>query len=173
MLPKAVEGITPADPSYDRLASLPAAEIATLMGGSGKPSRFVNNLGKLYNKADATGWLPSTDRMLGNLAKGKGGLESLFEGEKAGKGDSESYTMPGYAYGAEPLMLGEASGTMSGMLDAALVGEPLAFQQKYGSEGWGGFLIDKWGSKAMKRAPGKGPAVNEFVTKRLSRAGVR
>jgi len=167
MIPRAVKGLNPSDPSYGMLADLPAAGMATLMGGNGNPSRFVNNLGRLYDRADATGWLPSTQRMTRNLAAGKGGLDTLFQGEKAGPHDTESYTQPGYTYGGEPLMLGEASTTMGGLLDASLVGEPLAFQQKYGSEGWGGFLVDKWGSKAMKRTPGKGKPVNDFVMRHL------
>ncbi len=170
MLPRALPGLTPADPLYGRLADLPAGQIATLMGGQGTPEDIANNLGKLYERAGTQGWLPSTDRLLKNLGRGKG-IETMFEGQKAGPNDMASYAQPGYVYGQEPMPMGEAAYTYGGLLDAALFQEPLATAAKYGVEsgGWGSYLVDKWASKALKKPPGKGTPIYKSVGRKLFR----
>lgn len=173
MLPRVFPGASPAEPAYTTLANLPAAQMALLMGGKGSTQRTVNNLGRLYQRAGTTGGLPSTGRMLGNLQSSKG-IRSIFEGEKAGRGEMESFSVPGYEYGNEPLLLGEAASTYGGLLDAALYNEPAQTQMKYSGTlpgGWGSYLLDRWASKAAKHKPGKGPAVNRFVGRRLFRSG--
>jgi hypothetical protein len=173
MIPRVFPGASPADPTYTELASMPAAQMAMLMGGKGGTQRLTNNLGNLYSRAGSQGWLPSTGRMLGNLQSGKG-VNALFQGEKAGKGDYPSSTVPGYEYGKEPLLLGEATETYGGLLDAALYGENELVQAKYGGTlpgQWVSYLMDKWASKAAKRKPGRGPEINQYVTKRLFRSG--
>lgn len=164
-------GFSPADPTYARLAAMPAAQMAMLAGGySGSPEDLANNLGEVYRDA-ARGDLPSTQKMIGQFTHGKG-VTSLFEGEKAGPHDTESYQAPGYVYGQEPLQMGEAATTAAGLLDAALYGEPLAVQQKYGAltpGSWGSFLIDKGSSRALKKPAGKGIPLNRFVGRRIFR----
>jgi len=107
---------------------------------------------------------------LRGLTRGKG-LESMFQGEKAGKGDYPSSIAPGYTYGKEPMPLGEATSAVGSLLDAALYGEPLNVQAKYGSQpgGWGSYLIDKWASHALKRPAGKGKPVYRAVGRQLLR----
>jgi hypothetical protein len=170
MLPRVFDGFSPADPTYARLAELPAAQLAMLSRGyGGDVEDLANNIGKVYEGA-AAGKLPSTSTMMRNLTTGKG-ITGMFEGETAGPGDQESYTTPGYVYGQEPLPMGEAASTLGGLLDAALYSEPLATRQKYGSQpgGWGSYLIDKGSSKALKRPVGKGKPLNSFVGRRIFR----
>jgi hypothetical protein len=173
MLPRVFKGLTPAQPTYTHLGEMPAGAMARLMGGSGNTSRYVNNLGKLYQRAGQENWLPSTGRMLGNLERGKGGIEDMFQGVKAKKGDYPSTLSPGYVYGKEPLPLGEASSQYGSLLDAALYGEPMTVRSKYGSQtgGWGGYLIDKWGSKALNKPAGKGKPIYKSVGRNLFKSG--
>jgi hypothetical protein len=173
LLPSVFKGLSPAEPLYTNLANMPAGAMARLMGGNGNTSRYVNNLGKLYERAGEENWLPSTGRMLGNLQRGKGGIQDMFQGVKAKKGAYESTIAPGYEYGKEPLPLGEASSQYGSLLDAALYGEPLTVRSKYGSQtgGWGGYLIDKWGSKALKKPAGKGRPIYKSVGRRLFQSG--
>jgi hypothetical protein len=59
------------------------------------------------------------------------------------------------------------------LLDAALSGAPQAMRTKYSSEpgsgGWGAYLIDRWGSKAMKKPAGKAKPTYKSVGRRLFR----
>lgn len=167
LLPEVFPRLTPAAPTYTNLASLPAAGIAQLMGGK-DTGDFVNNLGTLYKRAGTKGWLPGTSSLMRGLATSDM-VDTMFGGVKAGPGDQESYQVPGYVYGQEPLLMGEASTAVGGLLDAALVGEPLAVQQKYGSEGWGGYMIDKWGDRVLKKPVGRGPQANDYVARHLFR----
>ncbi len=169
MLPDVFPGLGPDSPAYAQLAGLPAAQLAMLSNGyKGKPSDLPNALGKVYQKAGSTGALPSTGTLLKNLRTGKG-VDAMFEGQKAGPGDYESYSNPGYVYGAEPLPLGEAATAFGGLLDASLVNLPTLTQSAYGSQpgGYGSYLTDRWASKALKKPAGKGTMVNTYVTKRL------
>ena len=171
LLPHVFKGLSPADPLYNRLAALPAAQMSMLMGGySGSSEDLANNLGNLYEGA-ARGNLPSTGKMIGQLGKSKG-INEMFGGVKAKGGAMESYTSPGYAYGQEPLAMGEAAYTLSGLLDAALYNEPLRTQMKYGGSApgsWGGYLIDKGSSKALGKKAGKGTNLNKYVSRRIFR----
>lgn len=172
MLPRVFGGgFSPANPVYTRLATMPAAQMAMLSGHyKGTPESLANSLGTLYAGA-ARSKLPSTSRMIGQLTHGKG-VTAMFAGEKAGKGDYESYTNPGYVYGAEPLPMGEAASTVAGLLDAALYGEPLSVQLKYNGTtpgSWGSYLIDKGSAKAMKKPAGKGTPLNRWVGRRIFR----
>lgn len=168
MLPRVFPNLSPADPLYGRLASLPVGQWASILG-NGSPQSLANTTGRLYDRA-ASGRTPSTERLLGQLRKGNG-IEDSFEGVKAGKGDYESYLQPGYVSGQEPMPMGEAAYAYGDLLDAALSQEPLLTSQKYGVEsgGWGSFLIDKWASKAMKKPPGAGKPVYRSVGRRLFR----
>ncbi len=170
MLPRVWGGLSGADPAYQRLANLPAAQLAMLSNGyTGTSQSLANTVGRVYNQA-GKGTLPSTGKLVGNLTSSKG-INEMFGGVKAGKGDQESYTNPGYVYGQEPLMLGEAATTLGGLLDASLINEPLTTQAKYGSApgAWGSYLIDKGSSKALKKPAGKGKPLNTYVGKRLFR----
>lgn len=171
MLPRVFGGgFSPAEPLYARLAALPAAQLAMLSGGyGGKASDLANNLGDIYHDA-ARGKLPSTSRMIGQLGKSKG-INQMFSGVKAGPDDYPSSIAPGYAYGQEPLAMGEAASTVGSLLDAALINEPAMTQLKYGSTpgAWGSFLIDKGSSKALKKPAGKGTALNKYVARRIFR----
>lgn len=170
MIPRVFGGLGPDAPAYQNLAELPAAQLAMLSNKyKGTTSSLVNSLGTVYERAGA-GKLPSTQQLLGNLRSSKG-INQMFEGQKAGPGDMESYSVPGYAYGAEPLMLGEAATTYGGLLDAAMINMPALTQEKYSSMpgGYGSYMIDKWASKALKKPAGKGVPINRFVGKRIFR----
>jgi hypothetical protein len=169
MLPRVFPHLTPADPTYARLAALPVGQWAQILG-NGSPQSLANTTGRIYQRAGTTGALPSTDRLLRQLQQG-GGVQDMFQGVKAGPGDYESYMQPGYVSGQEPMPMGEAAYTYGGLLDSALSQEPLLTAQKYGaaSGGWGSFLIDKWASKAMKKAPGKGKPIYKSVGRKLFR----
>jgi hypothetical protein len=100
------------------------------------------------------------------------GINAMFSGQKAGKGDYESTLAPGYAYGQEPLPMGEAAGTMAGLLDAMLINESLPVQAKYSGSmpgSWGSYLIDKGSSKALGKKAGRGVPLNKFVGRRIFR----
>lgn len=168
MIPRVFPGLNPSSPEYNRLKSLPLGSMAMLMGGGGSTQRVAGNLGRLINRAGRSGWLPSTGQMLRNLGSAEG-INEMFKGEKAGKGDMESYTTPGYVYGQEPLPLAEAATTAGTLLDAALVGAPTLTQLKYGSQGWGGYKLDRWASKAMKRKPGRGASANKVASRTILR----
>lgn len=169
MLPRVFPGLTPADPLYGNLAELPVGQWATILG-NGSPQSLANTVGGIYHRAGTTGNLPSTDRLLRSLQRGNG-VEDMIEGVKAGPNDYQSSIAPGYVYGQEPMPMAEAATAYGSLLDAALSQEPLLTAQKYGVEsgGWGSFLVDKWASKAMKRAPGKGTPVYRSVGRRLFR----
>lgn len=168
MLPRVFPNLTPADPLYGRLASLPVGQWAAILG-RGTPQSIANKTGSIYQRA-AAGATPSTTRLLRNLRQG-GGIEDMFEGVKAGPRDSESFAQPGYVYGQEPMPMGEAAYAYGNLLDAALSSEPLLTAEKYGvaSGGWGSYLVDKWASKAMKRKPGRGKPIFRSVGSRLFR----
>jgi hypothetical protein len=168
MLPRVFPNLTPADPLYGRLASLPVGQWASILG-RGTPQSIANQTGRIYERA-AGGALPSTNRLLKNLRQG-GGIEDSFQGVKAGPNDYESFAQPGYQYGAEPMPMGEAAYTYGGLLDSALAQEPLLTAQKYGVEsgGWGSYLVDKWASKAMKKPPGRGKPIYKSVGSKLFR----
>lgn len=169
MLPRVYPGLSAADPAYQRLSELPAAQLAMLTGYKGTPRSLANSVGRIYQRAGA-GDLPSTRKLMKGLTGGKG-IDQMFSGVKAGRGDMASYTSPGYVYGQEPMPMGEAAGTLASLLDAALINEPLRTQQKYGSApgSWGQFLIDKGSMKSMKKPAGKGVPLNKFVGRRLFR----
>ena len=170
LLPKLFPGFSGASPLYQSLADLPAAQLGMLRGNwKGTPSSTVNAIGSVYEKIGKDSWFPSADKMLGNLAKPGKGIEEMFGGVKAGRGDQESYTAPGYQYGMEPLNASYAADQYGALLDAALL--PLASETaaKYGSEGYGGWLIDKWGSKALKKPAGKGKPIYASVGRKLMR----
>lgn len=170
LLPRVWGGLNPSNPSYARLAAIPAGEMALLLG-RGTPKSTVNQVGRIYQGAGATGALPSTGKLLKGFTKGKGTADMIM-GVKAGKGDTPSYSAPGYAYGQEPMPMGTAATTTGNLLDAALYGEPLNVAAKYGASvpgSWGSYLIDKWASRALKRPAGKGPAPTRYVGRRLTR----
>ena len=169
MLPRVFKGLTPASPLYTSLSQIPAGEMALIMS-KGTPQAIANKLGKTYKAAGTTGELPTTGQLLKNLSKGKG-VEDMFQGVKAKKGDYESTLAPGYAYGQEPMSMADATSRYGSLLDAALYEEPLATRQKYSSEpgGWGSYLIDKWASKAMKKPAGSGKPIYKYVGRRLFR----
>ena len=169
MLPRVWGGLNPSDPTYTNLAGIPAGQMALLIG-KGTPQSIANKVGKIYHGAGATGALPSTDKLLKGFTSGKG-IEDMFQGVKAHGNDYESFYAPGYVSGQEPMGMGEAATTAGGLLDAALYGEPLTVQAKYGSQpgGWGGFMIDKWAAKAAKKPAGKGAPVYKSVGRKLFR----
>lgn len=168
MLPRVFPRLTPADPLYGNLAALPVGQWATILG-RGTPQSIANTTGRLYQRA-AGGAVPSTGRLLSQLRQGKG-VEDMFQGVKAGKGDYESFLQPGYVSGQEPMPMGEAAYTYGGLLDAALSQEPALTASKYGvaSGGWGSYLVDRWASKAMKKPPGKGKPIYRSVGSKLFR----
>jgi hypothetical protein len=167
MIPRVFPGLTPASPVYESLSNIPTYQMGLMTAkGKGGLQSVVNSMGRVVKNAGMTGALPSTGQLLQGLKNGPA-VNELFKGQKAGKGDTESYTVPGYEYGNEPLLLGSAAEAYAPMLDAALYGEPLMSQEKYGSEGWGGYQMDRWASKAVNRKPGKGPEINKWVTNRL------
>lgn len=169
MLPRVFKGLTPASPLYTNLSKIPAGEMALIMS-KGTPQAIANKLGKTYKSAGTTGDLPTTQDLLKNLQRGKG-VQDMFQGVKAKKGDYPSSIAPGYAYGQEPMSMAESASRYGSLLDAALYEEPLATRQKYSSEpgGWGSYLIDKWSSKAMKKPAGKGAPIYKYVGRRLFR----
>jgi hypothetical protein len=161
------KGLDPSNPTYTNLAELPAGAWAEILG-KGSVQSTTNKLGKIYKGAGTTGDIPSTGELLKNLTKGRG-VEDTFQGVKAKKGDYPSSIAPGYAYGQEPLPMGEATSQYGTLLDAALYGSPEAMRAKYSSQagGWGGYLIDKWASKAMKKPAGAGKPIYKYVGRRL------
>lgn len=165
MLGRALKGVPGASPLYERASEIPAYTWAQLSkrNFSGSPKSIANSLGRTYANF-GKGKIPSTDTMLKNLAhpKSGGGIDQMFNGVK------DKSTESGYAYGQEPMPAGEQAYTYAPMLDAALSATlPTATAAKYGSEGYGGFLLDKATLKVMKKPPGKGPSVNQRVGKKL------
>ena len=171
MLPTVFPGLGPDTPAYQRMAGLPGCtnRHALSNGYGGSTEDLANNLGTVYDRFGA-GKLPSTGTMMRNLRTGKG-IDQMFQGQKAGPGDMESYSVPGYSYGQEPLMLGEAASAYGGLLDAALINLPTLTQAKYSSQpgGFGAYLTDRWASRALKRPVGKGTPINKFVTRKIFR----
>jgi hypothetical protein len=170
LLPRVWSGLDPSEPAYAHLAGIPAGQMALLLG-NGSPRSVVNKVGSIYHRAGATGALPSTDKLLRGFTSGRG-TNDMIMGVKAGPHDYPSSYAPGYAYGQEPMAMGEAASTVGGLLDAALYSEPLNVQAKYSGilpGSWGSFLIDKWAGRALKRPAGKGVAPNRFVGRRLFR----
>jgi hypothetical protein len=174
LIPELFPGLSGASPLYQAMAELPAAAMGMLSkrGYDGGPSDLVNAIGGVY-EGFAEDRLPSFDEMFRNLSNPKqgGGIDTMFSGEKAGKGDIESTLSPGYVYGAEPPLMGESATAYSPMLDAALMMLPGPTAAKYSSSvgGYGSYLMDRWGSRAIKRPPGKGRTINEYVGRRLMR----
>lgn len=174
LLPKLFPGLSGASPFYQEMAQLPAAQLAMLSrrGSDQGPSDFTNALADVYGDMGATGHLPSTTRLLRNLTNPGRGLERTFTGTPLGaapKGSSESYTDPGYAYGMEPLTASESVYQFAPLLDAALIGLPQITAQAMGSQGYGGYLMDKYGSRMLRRKPEKTPYIGSFVGRRLLR----
>ncbi len=177
MLPKLFPNVSGASPFYQNLASMPAAQLAMLSKRSfdGGPSDLVNAVGKFYQNAGGPDSdLPDFNDVMANLQHPGKGVSTMFEGEKfrpnmARRGESESYTNPGYVYGKEPPPAGIAATSYGTMLDAALSLLPMETAAKYGSApgGYGSYLIDKWGGKALKRPAGKGKPINSWVGKRI------
>jgi len=165
MMLRVFKGLDPSNPVYNDLADIPAGAMAQLLA-KGKPSSMPNKLGSIYFNAGTTHDLPTSERLLHGLIRGKG-LEDQFQGVKAKKGDYESYYAPGYASGQEPMSMSGAMGAMSPLLDAVLYGMPTGMQDKYSS--WGDYLVNKWASRAMKKPAGKGPPVYRYVGRRLFR----
>lgn len=171
MLPRVFKGLDPSSPLYNRLSDIPAGAMAQILG-KGTVQSTTNKLGKIYKGAGTTGDLPTTERLLAKLTQGKG-TQDMFQGVKAGKKDPQSTIAPGYVYGQEPMGMAEASSTYGTLLDAAMYGAPAAMRAKYsadpGAGGWGNYLIDRWGSKAMKKPAGKGQPITKYVGRRLFR----
>lgn len=161
------KGLNPSNPTYTHLAELPAGSWAQIMG-KGTVQSTTNKLGKIYKAAGTTADVPTTGALMKNLTRGKG-VKDAFEGVKAKKGDYPSSIAPGYAYGQEPLPMGEATSQYGALLDAALWGAPEGMRDKYSSQtgGWGSYLIDKWASKAMKKPAGAGKPIYKYVGRRL------
>jgi hypothetical protein len=174
LIPELFPGLSGASPLYQAMAELPAAAMGMMAkrGYDGGPSDLVNAVGGVY-EGFAEDTLPSFDQMFRNLSNPKegGGIDVMFSGEKAGPGDYESTLSPGYVYGQEPPLMGESATMYAPMLDAALMMLPGPTAAKYSSEvgGYGSYLMDRWGSRAIKRPPGKGRTINEYVGRRLMR----
>jgi hypothetical protein len=173
MLPDLFPGLDGASPLYAAMKSLPASGLATLTkrGSDQGPSDFTNELADVYEGFEK-GNLPSFDRLVGNMARPGKGLEQMFQGTPIGQADAgvmESTLSPGYAYGEEPLSASEATYTFAPLLDAATAMLPSLTAAGTGSQGYGGYLMDKWGSKALRKDAGKGTSLPAYVGKRLMR----
>jgi hypothetical protein len=172
------------DPSYtDRgayRAGRPGTNVTTVRA-SGPGAALARNLPTLYGRAAEKGWLPSTGRMLRNLGS-SGVTDELFGGVAYDERGAEqrmrhgrmpltyeSSTVKGYEAGREPMPVGTARTTLMGLLDAALYSEPTAVGMKYGSTGWGGYLADRGGGRALGQPPGRGRTLNRTLTSRLFR----
>lgn len=169
LLPRVFKHLEGGNPLYTRLSEIPAGEMALLMG-KGTPRSVANEIGGIYQQAGAFNAMPSTQELLRGFTHGKG-LKDMFQGVPAKKGDQESYSAPGYVYGQEPMGMGSATSAIEGLLDAAFYGAPPGMLEKYGSTGQGGYLIDKWASRALKKPAGKGQPIYRFVGKKLFRNG--
>jgi hypothetical protein len=174
LLPTVFPKMSGASPAYQLLSDMPAYQLGILSkrGFDGGPSDVANAVGNFYEGAGGPkNDLPEFDKVFRNLSdpKSGGGIDQMFSGVEAGRGDQESYTSPGYVYGGEPPAAGIAAQSYTSMVDAALSLLPAPTAMKYGSEGYGGYLMDKWGSRALKRPAGKGQPINTWVGKRLMR----
>jgi hypothetical protein len=163
LIPLVFKGLTPDNPVYGRLKEIPAGEMGLIMG-RGTPRSLVNKTGDIYHDVGMFGDIPTTDKLLSRLTRGRG-VKDMFQGVKTRQGDTESYSAPGYVYGQEPMGMGTATQRFASLLDAALYGSPVA--EKYGSEGWGGYLMDKWAARALKRPAGKGKPIYRYVGRHL------
>jgi hypothetical protein len=173
LLPTLMPGVGGAEPLYQNLAALPAGQLGVLAdrGYDGGPSDLVNAIGDFYVDAGVKNELPSFDSTFRNLTNPKsgGGIDQMFSGVKAKPGDQESYASPGYVYGAEPPSAADAAYLYAPYLDATLSLLPAETAMKYGSEGFGGYLMDQYGSKALKKPLGKGKPINTYVGRKLMR----
>ena len=167
MLPRVFKNLDPSNPMYAELSDLPVGAWG-LISGKGTPQSIANKVGNLYQNAGTTGHVPAPGSLLHDLTRGKG-LEDMFQGVKAGKGDAQSYYNPGYVSGKEPMPMGTATQTFGPLLDAALWGLPADTAAKYGSTGPGAYLIDKWGSKALKKPAGAGKPIYRYVGRHMQR----
>jgi len=160
-----VSNMAGGSPAYDLAAALPAYPLSILSKNNwdGSASDTANAVGGFYDDFINKDKLPSTDKMLKNLAGGSKGIDDLFHGVKAPAGSGYEYE-----YGREPLAAGEAAYTYQGMLDAVLQTTlPAQTAAKY--SGYGSYLLNKATAKAMKKPAGKGRSVNEYVGRRLKR----
>lgn len=172
LLPKLFPGLSGASPFYQEMANLPAAQLAMLANRRSDqgPSDFTNALADVYTDMGTSGTLPSTTRLLRNLTNPGQGLERTFTGTPLGaapKGSTESYTDKGYAYGMEPLTAAESAYQFAPLLDASLVGLPTLTAEAMGSEGVGGYQMDKYGARNLNRAPKKTKYIGGYVGRRL------
>lgn len=171
MLPLAMKGLDPASPLYASLSALPAYPLAILSkrGYDGSPSDLANAVGNFYEAVGERDKLPSFDTLFRNLSDPKrgGGIDDLFSGVEATRGEPTAYGSE-YAYGQEPLAMGEAAYQYQTMLDAIL-GATLPAETAAKYSAYGGHLINTASAKAMKRPAGKGKTINQIVGRKLLR----
>jgi hypothetical protein len=172
LLPKLFPGLSGASPLYKELSTLPAAQLAMLSkrGSDQGPSDFTNALADVYSDAATQNTLPETGPLLRNLTNPGRGLERTFTGTPLGqapKGSTPSYEDPKYAYGMEPLTTSESAYQFAPLLDAALIGLPALTAGALGSQGYGGYLMDRYGSQNLNRKPSKTKYIGSYVGRRL------
>lgn len=168
MIPRVDEGIEATGANYGLVNELPATELAYLLGGrkkgwDGGPNDLANGIHDAYDTAlNGKDWF-DWDELSGNLARAKGknnGLANLFSPHE----EKDSYGNP---YEVNPTA-GDAAYAYQGMLNAAIdtTLPPIAAA---GYAGYGDWLINQWGSKALGKDPAKAPPINRWVGKRLER----
>lgn len=166
MIPNVDKDIDPTGANYGLVNELPATELAYLLGGrkkgwDGGPNDLANGIADVYDTAlNGDDWF-EWDDLSGNLAKAKGknnGLANLFQTRE----ERDAYGNP---YEVSPTA-GDAAYAYQGMLNAA-INTTLPPIAAAGYAAYGDWLINQWGSKALKQDPAKAPSINRWVGKRL------
>lgn len=151
LLPKVAPGLDPYGGRYQQIADLPAAQLSMLAyGRKGKaregPSQYVNNLAKFYRDVAGTGDLPDYDRMVRNLAtaKGRSPLGAQFKNQP----------------------LGVAADTYESFVSAIMGSSGLDPSVARARMQHANALIDRYGSRFLKKPAKKAPPINRWVGKR-------
>lgn len=175
LIPKVAPGLSSTSPLYQEMAAEPASQLGTILSGTkrvkqpvypsshysqsaggyvsskGKSgnvgSTTVNSLGNFYDRAINKESYPTFGELIHNLDTA--GKRSLIGTQLGG-------TVP----------LGYAAQNASNLYSAAFSTLPSDTAAAYGAEVEG--LIDKYGSKFLKKPVGKAPAMNKWVGKRTS-----
>jgi hypothetical protein len=152
LLPKVAKGLPSTSPRYGELAALPAAQLSMLAyGHRGKakdgPSQFTNNLAKFYEDAANRGDLPSYGQATRHLATAKPGspLGQMFKNQPLGFGAQNYESMVTAIMGNTGLDPGWAAARTET------------------AQG----LIDRYGSRMLKKDPRKATPINRWVARKV------
>lgn len=161
--------IPAATPAYENLANMPLYQLALLSGHyNGSPKSLVNAVGSTVHKVGEQDWLPSIDKLVGNMVHQGKGLDQMFNGIENDKATQRA-TGYQYEYGHEPLPTGTAATQAQQLIDAALqVGLPQETAAKYSA--YSNYLMAQAVKRDMHQPPGAGKNVLQMVGRKLKGA---